>query len=72
MYSPNGQGPAAGSSVPVSCNYVTTSTAELHEAVERGLVDATFMHRLRRSCPELVISPTAWIVQGAYSGTTVK
>jgi hypothetical protein len=72
MYSPNGQGPAAGSSVPVSCNYVTSSTAELHEAVARGLVDAGFMHRLRRSCPGLMVSPSAWIVQGSYTGSAVK
>jgi hypothetical protein len=72
MYSPNNQGPAPGSTVSLSCNYVAKGSALL-EAIERGLVDWGFMQRLRRSCPELHlgIGPSAWIVQGSYSGTAL-
>lgn len=73
MYSPNGQPATPGATVPLSCNYVAQAPSELREAVARGLVDWEFMHRLRRSCPELVgVGPTAWIVQGTYNGTAVK
>jgi len=67
MYSPNGQGPTPGATVPMSVNYVAGSSS-YREAISRGLIDTEFMLRLRRSCPELVgVEPTAWIIQGTYN-----
>jgi hypothetical protein len=67
LYSPNGQRPPSGASVPMTVNYVAGKQSFL-EAVSRNLIDAEFMLRLRRCCPEAVgIGPTAWITQGTYN-----
>ncbi|HMG52907.1 MAG TPA: hypothetical protein VK601_05490 [Kofleriaceae bacterium] len=70
MYSPNGQPPPAGATVPMSCNYAAKPKAGLDEAIARGLVDWEFMARVRRSFPG--IGPTAWIPQGYYSWTVLN
>lgn len=67
LYSPSGQGPPVGATVPLSCNYTSSSKADIQEAVHRGLVDWDFMYRLKRSCSELFVGPTAIIVQGSYN-----
>jgi len=72
MYSPNGQPPPAGATVPMSCNYAANPKSGLDEAIARGLVDWEFMARVRRSLPELGIGPTAWIPQGYYSWTVLN
>jgi hypothetical protein len=69
LYAPTpGQKPGPGATVPMSCNYVTPKS-EVQEAVRRGLVDWGFMARLRRDMPELGVTPTPWVPQGAYSWT---
>jgi hypothetical protein len=73
MYSPNGSKPPAGARVPMSVNYVASHPAQLREAVARNLIDAEFMLRLRRFCPDAFdITPQAWIIQGTYSWETVS
>jgi hypothetical protein len=69
LYSPDGRGPPPGATIPLSCNYVGSTKADFLEALDRGLVDWRFLERLRRYCPEIGKGPTAWIVQGTYSGT---
>jgi hypothetical protein len=66
MYSPDGRKATPGATVPLSCNYVATKSG-LYEAVDRGLVDWEFMARVRRSLPEIGVTPTAWIPQGYYN-----
>jgi hypothetical protein len=72
MYSPDGRQVTPGASVPLSCNYVATPKAQLYEAVERGLVDWELMARVRRSIPQLAITPTAWLPQGYYTWTVAR
>lgn len=68
MYSPSGQQPPAGATVPMSVNYIPSSQAEIRESVHRNLVDWRFMHRLRRMCPEAFgVTPLPWIIQGTYN-----
>lgn len=64
-YGPNGStAPPEGATLPLSCNYVATGSA-LREAIELGLIDWEWQHRLRR---HIDIGPTAWLAVGTYTG----
>ncbi|MEA2692857.1 MAG: hypothetical protein QOJ16_2244 [Acidobacteriota bacterium] len=69
MYAPSSKMKLVpGATVVMSCNYIAPQS-QLTEAIALGLVDWRFMAQLRKSLPELGVTPTAWTPQGSYSWT---
>lgn len=67
LYSPDGRQPTPGATIPLSCNYVASTKADVHEAADRGLINQDMMYVLRRDVPAFRVGPTALVIQGSYS-----